>query len=83
MTDKEETMQDIEIPTTAFVPCPARTLFAQAPVQKCPECPHFKGLTDVLANKEVIDIAAVPFEQRYRLNCAHIVPRKMTRVEVD
>lgn len=68
----------IEIPASAFVPCPAIG-FKNRKASKCLECPHFHGLVDV--NEKAGD--GVPFEQRYRIGCAHMIARRMTSIEVE
>ena len=68
----------LEIPASAFIPCPMHG-FAQKRVKdNCLSCTFFSGVidTDDENNK------APTFESRYRVNCAHPVGRRMTVVEV-
>lgn len=68
----------IEIPATAFVPCPAAR-FSQTRVARCPECPHFRGFVDTSPRA-----AAQPIEfiARYRVFCGHAIARRMAHVEI-
>lgn len=68
--------QTIEIPGTAFVPCPAME-FKQTRVARCPQCQHFKGFVDTIPR-----IAqSVEFTARYRVFCGHAIARRMAHVE--
>lgn len=68
----------IEIPKTAYVPCPAIG-FKNRAACKCLDCPHFHGLVDT--NEKAPD--DVPFENRYRIGCAHLIARRMTAIEIE
>lgn len=68
----------MNIPKTAYVPCPALG-FKSRSASKCPECPHFQGLVDTNDKAP----ASMPFEQRYRVGCAHLIARRMTAIEVE
>lgn len=64
----------IHIPRSAFVSCPLKK-FAQTRVDKCPGCPHFKGFVDTTQG--------TGFEERYYVQCAAPMTRRIHRIEVD
>jgi hypothetical protein len=68
----------IDVPASAFVPCP-QIGFKNRKASKCLECPHFQGLVDT--NEKAP--ASMPFDQRYRIGCAHVIARRMTSIEVE
>lgn len=68
----------IEIPASAYVPCPA-IAFKNRKALKCVDCQHFQGLVDV--NEKLP--ATVPFEQKYRIGCAHVIARRVALIEVE
>jgi hypothetical protein len=74
-----EAAAQLEIPVTAFVPCPMAKNFAQVRVSRCPACPAFQGFIDTVPQ------AAQPIEfvDRYRVFCAHPIARRMSHVETD
>ena len=68
----------IAIPASAYVPCPAAG-FKNRHVGKCLDCPHFQGMVDT--NDKAPE--STPFEQRYRVGCAHLIARRMTSIEIE
>jgi hypothetical protein len=67
--------QDIIVPATVFVPCPAIGFKNASVSRRCPLCPAFQGFTEVQASGE--------FDKRYRVNCAHVTTRQMLAVEIE
>lgn len=68
----------IEIPASAYVPCP-EIGFKNRKATKCVDCQHFKGLVDI--NEKLPE--SVPFEQKYRIGCAHVIARRFACIEVE
>lgn len=66
--------QEVMVPATVYVPCPALCFKNASVSRRCPACPHFKGFIEVQAGGD--------FEARYRVNCAHPVARRVLTVEV-
>lgn len=73
-------MASIQIPSTAFVPCPAIS-FRNRRANRCMTCEHFHGVVDTMPNTPA-DVE-VPFDRRYRIGCAHLVARRCISVEVE
>ncbi len=71
----EAERQNVEVPASAFVPCPAAGFRAASVARKCGGgCPHFHGFIEVQEHGD--------FTARYRVNCAHFIARRMMQVEV-
>lgn len=66
--------QNVEVPASAFVPCPAAGFRAASVARRCGVCPHFQGFIEVQDHGE--------FTARYRVNCSHYIARRMMNVEV-
>ncbi len=66
-------MQNIVVPAEAFVPCPARGFSNISVSRRCTGCEWFRGFTEVQS--------AGAFDARYRVNCEHVVARRMMLVE--
>lgn len=69
-------MSDIDIPRTAFVPCPKVGFKNVRVAASCPGCEHFRGLVTVDEDPRL------SFVQAMRVGCAHPVTRAMIHVEV-
>ena len=68
-------VESVQVPATAFVPCPMISFKNVSVSRRCAVCPEFRGFTEVQASGE--------FDARYRVNCAHTIARRMLIVEVD
>lgn len=68
--------QNISVPATAFVPCPANGFKGVVSVsRRCGGgCEHFRGFIEVQADGE--------FSARYRVHCAHAIARRMTDIDI-
>jgi len=71
-------MTETAIPSTIYVPCPAISFKNRAAV-KCLSCKHFEGIVDVMPGAP----AGHPFDQRFRIGCAHIVARRVITLEME
>lgn len=74
-TESNSSTEDVTVPATAYVPCPAKT-FKNRQVLKCVECEHFRGFMEVSDR-------AIDFERKYRVVCAHPIARAMLAIEQE
>lgn len=68
-------LRDVEIPRTAFVPCPKVEFRNVRVAESCPGCEHYAGL--VLVDPR----PGIRFVHKMRVGCAHAVTRTMIEVE--
>lgn len=69
-------MNEVEIPASMFVPCPAAG-FKNTRVVKCKDCRAYGGILDAVPEAQ----REVEFRRRYRVICTHPIARQM--IEVD
>lgn len=69
---------DLDIPLSVLVRCPLIGFKLRAVGGHCPECPHFRGLSDRLP------VGKHPFHARYAVLCAaEPTRRELFEVEID
>lgn len=68
--------ENINIPSSAFIPCPSKHFINVSVEKNCIGCKNFMGLTEVSEGE-------VHFVKKYRVNCGHPVTRQMIYVEID
>lgn len=67
-------VEGISVDPGVYVPCPASG-FANRPAAKaCPACEHFRGLAMLSDN------IALPWEERFLINCGRPITRRTIRV---
>ncbi len=65
----------IQIPETAFVPCPKASFKHVRVANHCPGCEYFRGFVMVDGSPRA------SFIQAQRVGCAHAVTRTMIQIE--
>lgn len=65
--------EQVEVPADVLVRCPLLKFDLRA-AGECDECPHFGGLTEMIAG------GSQPFHRRFAVNCRHGIDRELYRL---
>lgn len=70
---------EIEIPDPVVVRCPLKRFELRRAI-RCEGCPHFAGLTELLAASAA---QPIPFHKAYAVRCAYPVDRELQALAAE